>query len=532
MADQERYEEEGSEGEREREQDRPEEEEGGIWDEDEAPPRNAEEEMKAHRAHGRTLKDINDLTAKYGVDVCLNENTDAGRAVWEEATDDFTGNRDYEVFRRAVPQGPVIARSALEFAIINIPAEELDHDRLVRLFREFFRMQFVDYELAWGFNADFMARYRGLMRIDKNNFGGRGMVEREYFAAHQWHLNDNTYNRLCEELRALGKGMEGLRTLPGRFPHIPFKVTWEPEVQRSAWSRDALSYHESGSDVPRMKGLKKTEKPFTNLVGCIPNYGWWYKGDMLRDARAYGIDGGRQSRQSTPERGAIDDDEWPPLGGGTKGHHKAAGKPLKGVLKAGKGGGIRSNPGHPGSDPSSSSSSSSSEEEVRKEKKKKSQGDEAPEDYKKKQYARGANYGDIGDTSLREPGRPVYTYVTGPREKEGDFAEKIKNRSMARGVGDERATEMGAFLEGVREIVKEEVRRSRTKEVTKERKRDASELRLGEYDVDYNGGTVEEILGRRFKEAAFKSDVERQLIAKDLNRWLCSVTTRAQRPEG
>jgi hypothetical protein len=529
MADREARDDDGGERERGEEEQR---ERGGEDEEFHdagagADPPNPEEEMRGRRNLGRTLREIDDLVAKFGVDVCLFENTDAGRAIWEEAVTGFEAERNYEFFRQVIPQGPVIARSVLEFAVASISEDDLGHQQLYYIFQDFFRILIIDYEVAWGFNSRLRLRFRGLDRIKADNFGGRGMIEKEYFASHQWHLNDNTYNRMCEELRAIGGDENMLRTLPDRFPHIPFKATWNRELQRCAHSVEAYNFHRLNKDLPPI-GLPEidTFSIFKRYGRARANHDWWYKGDVLRDIRAIGIGKDQKvAKQSTPEKGGASDKEWPPIGnpgshsGLIKGYGGGPGKPLKSALKAGKGYGTTTeNPRYPDGDPSSSSSSSatSGSDSDRKKKKKGRQPRDDPEEYKKRQYARGANYGDLGDTSLREPGKPVYSYVSGPKEKEGEFADRIRDRSIAKGVADERAIEIGTFLEGVRDIVKEEMGRSRTKEVTKERKRDASELRIGDYDVDYNGGSVEEILGRKFRTAAFRSDVERQMIAKDL----------------
>jgi hypothetical protein len=58
--------------------------------------------------------------------------------------------------------------------------------------------------------------------------------------------------------------------------------------------------------------------------------------------------------------------------------------------------------------------------------------------------------------------------------------------------------------------------RGREKHLVKERRRDASSIRLTEFDVDYDATNLEDILGPIFAEAIFRSDVERQTIAKDI----------------
>jgi hypothetical protein len=91
---------------------------------------------------------------------------------------------------------------------------------------------------------------------------------------------------------------------------------------------------------------------------------------------------------------------------------------------------------------------------------------------------------------------------------------EVMNMSRARGLPDEGVAMIGAVAGALRKVFP---LKSRDKSnVVRTRKRDASSTRLSEFDVDYQGQTVNEILGDMFANSVFRSDVEKQTIAKDL----------------
>ena len=134
---------------------------------------------------------------------------------------------------------------------------------------------------------------------------------------------------------------------------------------------------------------------------------------------------------------------------------------------------------------------------------------------RKRQYAKKMDV-TVGDVSIRDSSRPRYTYRRSRGETKEEFRDRLIDDCInAQADGDNPVNMlMITMASELRELVNE--RKNKTPEINKDRIRDASENRVIDFDYDNQGRDADEILGRRFANCAFNSDVERQAIAKDI----------------
>jgi hypothetical protein len=501
----------------------------------EAAERAADEEraqrFRDRRNLGRNVAEINALIIEWGIDTCLNETGLRAGNIWGDAEMD-SPNATHP-FYSTVPQAASVGPSGLSYMIDSIPDAEYDRDVLVYVCKEFLRLRLLDYEMAWGFDNSLPFYYRDGTRISWKTFGGRDTTPEKYFLRHQWHLNDNAYNRLVEEVQGFVDRGEVFSAVRFRELNENFPVKdvglgndlfpWSdrafddllglrrgeilPEVDattipfgRGASTRDGARYPDwylpdffinlnrlppaTQQSTPRREDPRPTGGSSSTAPSAPPRESRGPKSSR---------EGYKTSKPRDPPR-----DPW----SGTTRSRSVGPKKVTGV-SVGVSAGAPGAPG--GSSPSSSSSSVSA-----------SSGEES-EDYKKRQYAKGGDFQQFGDTSMRESKGPVHTYR---REKGGGLEKlykKLKKHPGASKLTDEKLAEASFYLGGVQEILESGAGgRRRPSKVIKETKRDASGIRLKDFDVDYDGTTLEEILGDIFNRAVFRSDVERQNIAKDL----------------
>ncbi len=456
--------------------------------------------FSTRRTTGGNMREIHRLITEMGPDVCLNDTEGLAEEIWEEAQTLSPG--DAEGFFNTVPSAGLVGPSGLAFMIRSIPKKEYNRDTLVYVMREFLRLRILDYEIAWGFDHSLPFYYRDGTRITEKTFGGADTTPITYFLRQQWHLNDNAYNRLLEEV-TLGDDFSA-QAFRGAYENFPIKnLTDEPYM--FPWSDRGLDdlVTQLAQEVgPVDMTLVPFGKGASTKMGA--KYPEWYMD-------GFGIDFRKLSKPKAEPKKAEPKTESTPKKGATvgtlgKGRTGGSGRPDVQVEKPTREAkpkemAVRGS----GRDPSPPGGSSSDESDL------------SPEGHRKKQYSKGGDFSKFGEVSFRDDEAPLYSYKKEDRGGVDKFVEKFKAKSEASGLSTEKAALASIYLGGVKEIVDGGLgSRGRSVKVVKEPKREASSTRLKDFDINLNGTNLDEILGSVFKEVVFRSDVERQSVAKDL----------------
>lgn len=188
----------------------------------EEPEKAAEKRAKqfaTRRTTGGNIREIHRLITEMGLDVCLNDAEGLAQEIWDEAQ--ALSPKEAEDFYNTVPSAGLVGPSGIAFMIRCIPKNEFKKDVMVYVVREFLRLRILDYEIAWGFDHTLPFYYRDGTRITEKTFGGAGTAPTTYFLRQQWHLNDNAYNRLLEEV-TLGEDFSAQMFRSG-YENFPIK---------------------------------------------------------------------------------------------------------------------------------------------------------------------------------------------------------------------------------------------------------------------------------------------------------------------
>ena len=471
-------------------------------------------------AVGDSLKDINAKMADDDVPVeyTLFSPSSLAYKIWDKATG-HAGVSETVNFRHAIPNADSLVLAGIEFQLRECGTEYRAIDKiLMQICIEFIKLRIIDWELAYVFNRQLPLRYRNGILMDEvyanmmehvRKFGALSVIkEKLRFECNQFHLNDVTFNALSEYVN--GHNIS-ISKYTAKFPRIPFMMPEDHGGRCYPFSRFNLFEHQSEfgvvqpfvvdlrmdlftegmNEILKIDGLdkkvpreprvkpKKTSTPTRAYTST-----GFVSGAGLGSTLGVGNPGRRPGgNPDPPRRGGGGKDPWNPSSIGRRDGAGSSGP---------------SNPNTPGG----TDVDSDEDFEVR------------PTARQKKQYAKGINVGK-GNTSLRDPSIPLYSVKRSGPESRQEYRQRVHDETFAE-VGDAPVAQMSAtILSGMRDIMRE-YKGSDKSPVKLERKREASENRISDFDFNIRGTTFEEILGPIFGECVFTSDVQRQTLAKEI----------------